>query len=371
MFKLETYLVKILVHSLFLSNKLSLSLRTIGPFKALLIILTISVLIPTGCAVRRTLPPSQSDQSNNPTDIRPTSEPAEKDREDQKWRRAELQQRRWVDSVYALLNDTTRITQLFMPAVYADSTQPSEQWLQNFHRWQPGGLILMKSSPSKARQVLQALQGQSRVPLLTSIDAEWGLSMRIDSTPIYPFQMTLGAISNLQLIEQMGRNIGEEMKQLGLNLSFSPVVDINNNINNPVIGFRSFGSRAEEVSRRAEAYAKGLQQSGVLACAKHFPGHGDTHTDSHHDLPQLTFNKARLDSLELVPFRRLIQSGVDAVMTAHLAMPGWTGDSVRPASLSRSIVHDALRIELGFDQLIITDALNMKGVSAGWMPGRL
>ena len=346
-------------------------MRTIGPFKALLIILSISLLIPTGCAVRRTLPPSQSDQSNNPTDIRPTSEPAEKDREDQKGRRAELQQRRWVDSVYALLNDTTRITQLFMPAVYADSTQPSEQWLQNFHRWKPGGLILMKSSPTKSRHVLQALQGQSRVPLLTSIDAEWGLSMRIDSTPIYPFQMTLGAISNLQLIEQMGRNIGEEMKQLGLNLSFSPVVDINNNFNNPVIGFRSFGSRAEEVSRRAEAYAKGLQQSGVLACAKHFPGHGDTHTDSHHDLPQLTFNKARLDSLELVPFRRLIQSGVDAVMTAHLAMPGWTGDSVRPASLSRSIVHDALRIEEGFDQLIITDALNMKGVSAGWMPGRL
>lgn len=296
--------------------------------------------------------------------------PKEKTEERQQHHK-DSRQHRWVDSIYAMLNDTTRITQLFMPAVYADPTQPSELWLQEFQRWQPGGVILMKSSPNKARWVLQTLQGQSRHPLLTSVDAEWGLSMRIDSTPVYPFQMTLGAISDLRLIEQMGSYIGEEMSRFGLNLSFSPVVDINNNYNNPVIGFRSFGSRADEVSRRAEAYVRGLQKSGVLACAKHFPGHGDTHIDSHYDLPLLSFTKARLDSLELVPFRRLIRSGVDAVMTAHLAMPGWTGDNLRPASLSRSIVHDALRNEEGFGKLIITDALNMKGVAASWEPGRL
>ena len=321
--------------------------------------------------MRRTDPAVHPDQTKIIEDSRATTESLQKETEGLQLSEAEARQRRWVDSTFAQLNDTTRITQLLMPAVYADSAQPSELWLQTFRHWQPGGVILMKSSPTKAKLVLQTLQVQSRLPLLTSIDAEWGLSMRIDSTSVYPFQMTLGAISDLRLIEQMGRYIGEEMREIGLNLSFSPVVDINNNPNNPVIGFRSFGSRAEQVSLRAEAYARGLQASGVLACAKHFPGHGDTHTDSHYDLPLLSFSQARLDSIELVPFRRLIRSGVDAVMTAHLAMPGWTGDSVRPASLSRSIVHDALRVKEGFDQLIITDALNMKGVSAGWVPGRL
>jgi beta-glucosidase-like glycosyl hydrolase/CubicO group peptidase (beta-lactamase class C family) len=337
----------------------------------LLLILSIGIVLSYGCATRRAQPIVDSEHLTILRDsIHPVETQTEHHHSDPD-PKEEDNRRHWIDSLYAQLNDTTRITQLFMPAVYADSTQPTEQWLLTLRHWQPGGVILMKSSLSKAHNVLYELQRQSRVPLLTSIDAEWGLSMRIDSTPVYPFQMTLGAINDLQLIEQMGRNIGEEMKEIGLNLSFSPVVDINNNPNNPVIGFRSFGSRAEEVSRRAEAYARGLQKSGVLACAKHFPGHGDTHTDSHHDLPQLTFNKERLDSLELIPFRRLIRSGLDAVMTAHLAMPGWTGDSVRPASLSRSIVHDALRKEEEFDKLIITDALNMKGVSVGWLPGRL
>jgi len=331
----------------------------------------IAIFLLAACA-RRTGPTQTDTQRQAEQTADPAITPIEPELEGQRnKRREDALRRHWIDSVFAQMSDTARITQLLMPAVYADSTQPGEQWLQSFQFWQPGGVILMKSSLTGARRVLQALHGQSRLPLLTSIDAEWGLSMRIDSTPVYPFQMTLGAISDLRLIEQMGRYIGEEMREIGLNLSFSPVVDVNNNLNNPVIGFRSFGSRAEQVSLRAEAYARGLQKSGVLACAKHFPGHGDTHTDSHHDLPLLIFDKARLDSIELVPFRRLIRSGVDAVMTAHLAMPGWTGDSVRPASLSRSIVHDALRVEEGFDQLIITDALNMKGVSAGWVPGRL
>jgi beta-glucosidase-like glycosyl hydrolase len=206
-------------------------------------------------------------------------------------------------------------------------------------------------------------QKVSKVPLLITFDGEWGLGMRMpDSTISYPYQMTLGAIQNNNMLYEMGRQVARDFQRIGMHFNFAPVVDINNNSKNPVINFRSFGDDKYKVTAKAKAYMDGMVQGGILASLKHFPGHGDTDVDSHHDLPQLKFDKTRLDSLELYPFRELIKDGAPSVMVAHMNIPALDATPNIPSSISKKVVTDLLRKELGFQGLTVTDAMDMNGV---------
>lgn len=277
----------------------------------------------------------------------------------------------WVDSVYESMSDTARLGQLFMVAAFSTTDKPDEKLLQLIRDYNLGGLIFMKGSPAKQAQLTNSYQAAAQVPLMIAMDAEWGLNMRLDSTVKYPYQMTLGAIQADELIYEMGKQIAQQCQRLGVHISFSPVVDINNNPNNPVIGFRSFGEDKLDVANKGVAYMRGLQDHGVLACAKHFPGHGDTDVDSHYGLPVVKASKKQLDTLELMPFKRLINEGVGSVMVAHLAIPSLDDTKNLAATLSAKVVHKLLKDDLDFEGLVFTDALNMKGVADFYPPGEV
>ena len=232
-----------------------------------------------------------------------------------------------------------------------------------------GGLIFMQGGPVRQANLCNQYQGISKVPLLISIDGEWGLAMRLDSVSKYPRQMTLGAIKNDSLIYKMGKQIANECKRLGIHNNFAPVADINNNPKNPVIGSRSFGENKFNVARKSYMYMAGMQDVGVMATGKHFPGHGDTDSDSHQTLPIIKHDKKRLDSLELFPFRYLIERGLGSMMIAHLYIPSLDSTKNQASTLSKKIVTKLLKEELKFKGLIFTDALNMKGVSKFYPPG--
>lgn len=208
----------------------------------------------------------------------------------------------------------------------------------------------------------------SEVPLLGAIDAEWGLGMRLDGTISYPFQMSLGAVQNDSLLYEMGQEVARQVKRSGLHINLAPVVDVNNNPGNPVINFRSFGEDRENVSRKGIAYMQGMQSEYILTTAKHFPGHGDTDTDSHLALPQINHSRQRLDSIEMYPFRQMIRAGIGGVMVAHLDIPSLDSSGV-PSTLSKKIISDILKDSLDFRGIVITDAMNMKGVTKGKEPG--
>ncbi len=275
----------------------------------------------------------------------------------------------WVDKMLDSMTLDQKIGQLFMIPVYPqkpDTWEQTEYLIKNYH---VGGIILFKGSPETTANLVNRYQNISGIPLLVAIDAEWGLSMRIDSTLRYPFQMTLGAIPDDRLIFEMGKQIGEQLKALGINVSFAPVVDINTNPENPVIGVRSFGQNPVNVAAKGFAYAAGLQQAGVLAVAKHFPGHGDTDKDSHKDLPVVKYNYPHLYNTELYPFRQLIKTNISGIMVAHLYVPAIDEAVNTPATLSRRAVKGLLRDSLHFKGLIFTDALDMQGVSKYFGPG--
>ena len=234
-----------------------------------------------------------------------------------------------------------------------------------------GGVIYSNGGPVRQAQLNNELQAASKIPLLVGMDAEWGLSMRLDSTYAFPWNMTLGAIKNLDLIRQTGKHIGEHCKRIGVHFNFAPVVDINTNPENPIIGNRSFGEDKEEVTKRAIAFMEGMQSAGVLATAKHFPGHGDTASDSHKTLPTINFSAKRIDSLELYPYKKLFSKGLSSVMVAHLSVPNLDSRPDYPSSLSYPIVTELLKEKLGFKGLIFTDALSMKGVSNFSDPGEI
>ena len=221
----------------------------------------------------------------------------------------------------------------------------------------------------QASEPYNIYQAIAKTPLLITTDAEWGLGMRLDSVKKFPYQLTLGAISDPGIVYKMGIAVGQQCKRLGVQVNFAPVVDINNNPNNPVIGYRSFGENKYQVARLGVAYMKGMQDAGIMACAKHFPGHGDTETDSHFDLPVINKNRSELDSLELMPFEALFKAGVGSVMIAHLYIPAIDSTANRATSLSKNNVTDLLRFGLGFNGLAFTDALEMKGVTK-FFPGR-
>ncbi len=233
-----------------------------------------------------------------------------------------------------------------------------------------GGVVFFQGGPVPQAVLTNRLQAASKVPLLVAMDAEFGLAMRIDSTVRYPYMMTLGAMEgNNELIYRMGKEVAQQARRLGVHINFAPVADVNNNPSNPVINFRSFGENKYKVAEKAVAYMKGMQDYGLLTTAKHFPGHGDTGTDSHHDLPVIGHSRARLDSTELYPFRELIKNGLSGMMIAHLSIPALDNTPNLPSTLSKPIVTGLLRQEMGFEGLIYSDAMNMKGVTKYFSDG--
>ncbi len=270
----------------------------------------------------------------------------------------------WVDSVYNTLNKNEKIAQLIFVAAYSNRGIRHETAITDLIRkYKIGGLIFFQGTPQKQALLTNFYQSQSKVPLLVAMDAEWGLAMRLKHTIHFPYQMALGAVHDNMLIYKMGREIARELKRVGVQMNLAPVVDINNNPNNPVINFRSFGMDKKAVATKGIAYMKGMQDEGVLATAKHFPGHGDVNTDSHKTLPVVPFSRTRLDTLELYPFAQMIHAGVGAVMSAHLYVPALDSTPHLPSSLSKPIVTGVLKDSLGFKGLVISDAMNMKGVT--------
>lgn len=272
---------------------------------------------------------------------------------------------KWVDSVFNSMSPSERVAQLFMVRAHSNLGQKYiDSVAKVIETEQLGGIVLFQGGPMRHVDVINRYQKLSKVPLLIAFDGEWGLGMRLpDSTVSYPYQMTLGAIQNDHLIYQMGREVARDFRRLGLNFNFAPVVDVNNNPNNPVINFRSFGEDKYNVTRKGLAYMKGMMEGGIIVSLKHFPGHGDTDVDSHYDLPVLSFEKKRLDSLEIYPFRELIKAGAPGVMVAHMHIPSLDPTPNMPSSISKPIITGILKEELGFQGLIVTDAMDMKGVT--------
>ncbi len=270
----------------------------------------------------------------------------------------------WTDSLLRVMSTEEKIGQLFMIAAYPKLGFTHWKHIGDLiEKYHIGGIIVMQGSPFQTARMINYLQSRSNIPLIVGIDAEWGLAMRLDSTIEFPYQMALGAVKDATLIYDMGKEIARECKRLGIHINFAPVVDINNNPQNPVIGIRSFGEDKYEVARYGLAYMQGLQTNGIIAFAKHFPGHGDTDKDSHKTLPIIRADTIRLDTLELYPFKKLIHNGVFGVMVAHLYIPAIVHRKNLPSSLSSEVVDSLLRKKLHFKGLIITDALSMKGVS--------
>ena len=276
----------------------------------------------------------------------------------------------WVDSIMNKMSDDEKIAQLFMVAAYSNKDEIHQQKIvEVIEKYKIGGLMFLQGGPVRQAKLTNLYQKKSDIPLMIAIDAEWGVSMRLDSSIRFPWQMTLGAIEDSDLIYKMGVEIARQCKLLGIHINFAPVIDVNSNPKNPIINNRSFGEDPYRVAEKGLAYMRGMQDNHVLACAKHFPGHGDTDKDSHKTLPIINHNKDRLNKIELIPFKRLINNGLGSVMTAHLNIPVLENDSNLPSSLSKNVVDSLLKNKLGFQGLCITDALNMNAVSDLYDPG--
>ncbi|GAB5472928.1 MAG: glycoside hydrolase family 3 N-terminal domain-containing protein [Maribacter sp.] len=275
-----------------------------------------------------------------------------------------IAQRKWVETKYNSMSLNERLGQLFMVSVASDQPKAATDRITSLIRDEHiGGVIFSTGGPVRQARLTNDYQKQSKTPLLVGMDAEWGLAMRLDSTYAFPWNMTLGAIQDDKVVEKVGRQIGKHAKRLGVHINFAPDIDININPKNPIIGNRSFGEDRENVSRKGVAFMKGIESAGVLSSGKHFPGHGDTATDSHHALPVINFSRKRLDSVEMYPYQKLIDSGLSSVMVAHLEVPALELKKGLPSSLSEQIITGILKEEMGFKGLVFTDALNMKGVT--------
>ncbi|SMP16044.1 beta-glucosidase [Muriicola jejuensis] len=287
------------------------------------------------------------------------------------------------DQATLLLSPKEKVGQFFMPAAFINDSEEEIRTLEGLIReGAVGGICFFHSRASAAtnfegkkkviynkksydllRNLIDRYQKAAKYPLLISIDAEWGLAMRVEETPQYPYAMTLGAGEDPLLVYEIGKQIGQDCKAAGIQWNFAPVADINSNPDNPVIGYRSFGENKEKVSMNATAFSRGLQDAGTLSCAKHFPGHGDTATDSHLHLPVLSKSGSDLLAEELIPFQALIRNGVDAVMVGHIAVPALTNGTPVSASVSGEIIDGLLRKTLGYQGVVVSDALNMHSVS--------
>lgn len=278
----------------------------------------------------------------------------------------------WVDSIYGQMTLEEKVGQLFMVAAYSNKDTTHTNAIEKLIRNQKiGGVIFFQGGPLRQANLTNRYQSKSKVPLFVGIDAEWGLSMRLDSTYRYPWNMTLGAIKDLKLIEKVGELMGKESKRMGVHFNFAPVLDINTNPKNPIIGNRSFGENKVNVTEKAIALMNGVQNQGVFSTGKHFPGHGDTAIDSHLGLPTVTSSREHLDVVELYPYKRMFDEGLVSVMVGHLDVPSLEFRQNFPSSISYNVVTNLLQKELEFDGLIFTDALNMKGISKYRKPGEL
>lgn len=269
----------------------------------------------------------------------------------------------WVDSTYNQMTIEEKVGQLFMVAAYSNKDSVHVNAIDKLVKdLKIGGIIFFQGGPVRQANLTNRFQTKSKIPLFIGIDAEWGLSMRLDSTYRFPWNMTLGAIQDLKLIEKVGEKMGKESKRLGVHFNFAPVLDINTNPGNPIIGIRSFGENKVKVAERAIALMTGIQNQGVFSTGKHFPGHGDTATDSHYTLPLVSLSRVHFDLIELYPYKRMFDEGLASVMVAHLNVPNLESQPNYPSSISYDVVTELLQKELGFDGLIFTDAMNMKGI---------
>ncbi len=281
-------------------------------------------------------------------------------------------QRKWVDSLYNGMSVDQRVGQLFMVDLF--SSDPKEKidkvraLVKDYHI---GGVIFSKGGPLRQAKLTNELQQSAKTPLLIAMDAEWGLAMRLDSTYAFPWNMTLGAIQDNRIVEKVGERIGLHCKRLGVHINFGPVVDINVNPANPIIGNRSFGEDKQNVTDKSIAFLKGMQKAGIIGSAKHFPGHGDTDKDSHKTLPTLDFTLDRLNNIEMYPYKPIINAGIASIMVAHLNVPAMVPEEGFPTSISPTVVTSILKDSLQFNGLIFTDALNMKGAANFKQPGEI
>ncbi len=269
----------------------------------------------------------------------------------------------WADSILATLTLEEKIAQFFMVAAWSSEKKQNraeiENWIKNKGI---GGIIFFQGDTERQKKMTEDYQAMSKVPLLIGLDAEWGPAMRLTDAERYPYQLTMAATNNDSLIRDAAYWIGRECADLGVHINFAPVVDVNVNPNNPVIGHRSFGENPRDVARFSLAFVEGLENAGVMACVKHFPGHGDTDKDSHFELPTVNHTIKQFQAVDFVPFERTIKGGVSAVMVAHLNVPA-LDSSGTPSSLSTKVIKEWLIDSLKFEGLIISDALNMKGVA--------
>ena len=280
------------------------------------------------------------------------------------------QQIAWADSILASMSLEEKVGQLFMISAYSNRSEAQyvqvENLIKNYH---VGGIVFFQGTADKQLELTQRYQSLSSIPLMIGMDAEWGLGMRLSQTMSFPKQITLGAIKDLSLIEEMGYEIGRQCRRIGVTVNFAPVSDVNTNPKNPVINYRSFGESPNEVAERAKAYARGLKRAGVMAVAKHFPGHGDTDTDSHVAMPIVNQSKEHLSTHELVPFRELINAEIGGVMIGHLHVPALDNRANTPATVSEKVIKTLLKEQMGFNGLTFTDALNMKGITTKYGAG--
>ncbi len=282
---------------------------------------------------------------------------------------SKLSATQWTDSVFNSMSNDEKIAQLMVIRAHSNlGTDHVAKVVNDIKKYNVGALCFFQGGPIRQADLTNYYQSIAKTPLMITIDGEWGLGMRLDSVKKFPYQLTLGALNREDLIYKMGIAVGEQCKRIGVHVNYAPVVDINNNPNNPVIGYRSFGEDKDKVSRYGVAYMKGMQDAGIMACAKHFPGHGDVDVDSHYDLPVINKSIQQLTDLELVPFKAVFDAGIGSVMIAHLYIPAIDNTVNRATSISKNNVTDLLKKEMGYNGLTFTDALEMKGV-AKFFPG--
>jgi beta-N-acetylhexosaminidase len=275
-----------------------------------------------------------------------------------------MSEKKWIRKQFSALNMNEKIGQLMVIRAHSNWSQNQIDSISNIiQQYNVGGLCFFQGGPVRQAMQTNAYQSVAKTPLFIAIDGEWGLGMRLDSVESFPRQLSMGAFASSNLVYQMGAAIAEQCKRLGIQINYGPVIDINNNPSNPVINDRSFGQSKAQVIQQGIAYMKGLQDNGVMATAKHFPGHGDVNVDSHFDLPVINKSMAALDTLELVPFKALINAGIESIMVAHLSVPAIDDRPKYATSLSPKAVNGLLKKELGFKGISVTDAMDMKAIA--------
>ena len=275
-----------------------------------------------------------------------------------------MSEKKWVRKQFSALNMNEKIGQLMVIRAHSNWSQYKIDSISALiQQYNVGGLCFFQGGPVRQAMQTNAYQTVAKTPLFIAIDAEWGLGMRLDSVESFPRQLSMGAFASSDLVYQMGTAIAEQCKRLGIQINYGPVIDINNNPSNPVINDRSFGQSKSKVIQQGVAYMKGMQDNGIMATAKHFPGHGDVNVDSHFDLPVINKSMAALDSLELEPFKALINAGVESIMVAHLSVPAIDDRPKYATSISPNAVNGLLKKELGFKGISVTDAMDMKAIA--------